>query len=290
MSDLLNQINQQQQAAKTATSSTDTVSGTSVDTSTAGTTSTTTTNTVTGDGTSTVDSTSSTETKPKSGVESRDKESLYDEIRELRAENKARRLQLEEERNKISSEFEAKFQQYEEKMQTALSAKEELEALKAKEADKKRSIEERLTHREARLAEMEAERNAMAAKWQAELEAKEAELLELRTQQEAQKQVYQERISEELNKIPESRRKFAEMMIKGHNDPRDAWTALSEAKADGLFEDKVTNVVHTTPGADASRMTKERQEAIKHGERSNLSSTQLIREGLKNVNQQGKLI
>lgn len=232
--------------------------------------------------TSTVE-TKPTETSTNTANTDRSPESLYDEIRELRAENKARRLQLQEETSKIEEKFQSKLQSYEDQMKKALTAKEELETLKAKEADKKRSIEEKLAHRESTLAQIEAEKKSIQEQLQAEIAKRDAELEDLRVAQEAQKQVYLERIKEEIAKVPETKRKFAEMIIKGYSDPREGWAALSEAKADGLFEDKVVAVSHATPGANVSRMTTERQEAIKNAESSKLNARQKISLGLKQV-------
>ena len=295
MADLLNQVDAQNQAKEGEMSSTSSLSGgedlisgtegsTSGDNLLSG---------ASGSGTTSEDS-GTTNTAGSNATDTkldRTESSLYDEIRELRAENKARRLQLQEETSKITSKFEEKLLSYEDKMKTATAAKDELEALKAREADKKRSVEEKLINREAALAQVEAEKKVLSERLEQQLSEKEAELSELRTAQEAQKQVYQERINEEIAKIPETRRKFAEMMIKGHGDPREAWAALSEAKADGLFEDKVTVVSHATPGANVARMTQSRFEAAQHGESESLTATQKIAAGLKQAtSRRGKLL
>ena len=234
----------------------------------------------------------------KSGVQSSGtwtKESALLEVKRLREENKLRRLREKE----IAAEYDNKFNKFKEelqsKMETALKAKEELEALKSKEEDKKRSMEEKLAHREAVIAEAQAQMEALKADYERTLSQKEEMLKELQAQQEAQLAVYRSRIEEEIASIPESKRKFAEMITKGYKDgsydPREAWTALAEARAEGVFEDKQVVVSHATPGPDAARMTQEKLEAAVSRQKAGMKSGQMIAAGLKEVqNRRGKIL
>ena len=223
------------------------------------------------------------------------KESALLEVKKLREENKLRRLREKE----IQTEYDRKFEEFKtqmsDQMNSALEAKQELEALKAKEEDKKRSIEEKLAHREALVTETQAKMEALKAEFQRTLDEKEQTLKELQAQQEAQLAVYRSRIDEELQSIPESKRKFANLIVKGYSDgsqdPREAWTALAEARAEGVFEDKKVVVSHATPGADVARTTQDRIDAAANERRGKLTPSQLIAGGLKEVqSRRGKIL
>jgi delta 1-pyrroline-5-carboxylate dehydrogenase len=214
------------------------------------------------------------------------KDSALLEVKKAREEAKARRLQLKETEAKFQEQLNALQAQMDEKLQSATEAQKELEALKAKDEDKKRSMEEKLAHREALVAEKDAKLEAIQKEYDSKFSELQAQLKEREIEREAQLAVYKERITEELQNVSEEKRKFAEMIVKGHEDPRDAWAALSEAKVNGLFEEKQVVVSHATPGADAARMTKEKQEAAAAELKKNMKPMDLIREGLKSVGQE----
>lgn len=223
------------------------------------------------------------------------KETALLEVKKLREENKLRRLREKE----IETEYDKKFEtfkvQMQEQMETALAAKKELETLKSKEEDKKRSIEEKLAHRESVISETQARMQALENDFQRQLEEKENALKELQAAQEVHLGVYRSRIDEELQHIPESKRKFANLIVKGYKDgsqdPREAWTALAEAKAEGLFSEKEVIVSHASPSTSAARMTQERIEEVAKAKRDSMSSADLIRSGLKtSSNRRGKIL
>lgn len=214
------------------------------------------------------------------------KESALLEVKKAREEAKTRRLQLKETEAKFQEELDKIKSDMNEKLQSANEAQKELEALKAKEEDKKRSMEERLAHREALVAEKDAKIEAFQREYELKMKELQSRVTDYEAEREAQLSVYKERIQEELGKVSEEKRKFAEMIVKGHDDPRDAWAALSEAKVNGLFEEKQVVVSHATPGAGAARMTKEKQEAAAAELKKNMKSMDLIREGLKSVGQE----
>ena len=218
------------------------------------------------------------------------KESALLEVKKTREEAKQSRLMLKEQEAKFKAQMDELKSQMDEKLQTATQAQQELEARKAAEEDKKRSMEEKLAHRESMVKEYEMKLQAIEADNQKKLEELNSRVSTYEAEREAQLTVYKERINEELQQVPESKRTYAEMIIKGHEDPRDAWAALSEAKMDGMFEDKQVVVSHATPGADAARMTKEKLDAAAAEARKNMKSTDLIRQGLKDIsNDKGTL-
>lgn len=219
------------------------------------------------------------------------KETAMAEVKRLREEAKALRVRKQEEVEQVVSKFKSEMDTMKSEYNQAIEAAKELEALKAKEADKKRSIEEKLAHREALLAETQTKIDVLKGQYEREVAEKEAKLAEFQASHEATMKVYQSRISEELANIPEDRRKFAEMIVKAYEDPREGWTALSEAKMQGLFEDKQVIVSHANPGAGASRMTPDRLNDISKGISDKMTSAEKIAAGLKNVqSRRGKLI
>ena len=212
------------------------------------------------------------------------KESALTEVVKLREENKAVRTKFQEQLDKIEKDTQSKIDKIKEEAQSAHEAKKKLEALEADQADKKRTIEDKLAHREARLAEMETS-------YKHQLEDKEKELASIRSkaaqyeaEQEARKSVYRSKIKEELDKIPEELRPFADKMVKGYEDPHEGWLAISEAQRMGMFGEKKVVVNHAVPGAaDGARLNKKQAEEAEKEARKKMTSKDLIRIGLENA-------
>jgi len=245
-----------------------------------------------------LNSTAGTGTKPTEEVKAEDvdskktvknpddwtKESALTEVIKLREENKLARVKFQEAQDRLNKEKEAEIAKIKEEAKSATEAKKKLEALEAEAADKKRSLEDKLAHREGRLAEVETvysqklkEKDEELAKYRSQAEAYAA-------QQAAQQQVYKDRIKEEMASVPEEFKQFAERMVKGFDDPAEAWTALSEAKMKGMFGEKKIVVNHSVPGAnDGARTTKAKIEEQERAERKTKSSKDLIRSGLSKV-------
>jgi chromosome segregation ATPase len=210
------------------------------------------------------------------------KDSALKEVVKLREENKAYRTKFQEQLDKLAKEKEEAIAKVREEAQTALEAKKKLEAIEADQADKKRSIEEKLANREARLVEVEnvykrelEEKEKLLASYKSKATQYEAE-------QEARQQVYRDKIKEELGKIPEEFRSFADKMVKGYEDPHEAWLSLSEAQRMGMFGEKKIVVNHSVPGAnDGARLSKDKIEEQERAERAKLPSMSLIRMGLQ---------
>jgi len=217
------------------------------------------------------------------------KDSALTEVVKLREENKIMRLKQQEQLQKINEEKEAAIAKVKEEAKSANEAKKKLEAIEAEAADKKRSLEEKLAHREARIAEAEAtythklkEAEAEVAKYKAKADAFEA-------QQAAQRQVYVDRIKEEMAQVPEEFKQFAERMVKGFDDPAEAWTALSEAKMKGMFGEKKIVVNHAVPGAnDGARLNRSKVEQQEREEKGKKTSKDLIRAGLDKITKGGE--
>lgn len=212
------------------------------------------------------------------------KESALTEVIKLREENKLSRVKFQEQLDKFNKEKEEEISKIKEKAKTAEEAQKKLEALEASAEDKKRSLEDKLAHREGRLAEVET---VYAQK----LREKEEELAQVRqkaaayeAQQAAQQQVYKDRIKEEMAGIPDEFKQFADRMVKGFDDPAEAWTALSEAKMKGMFGEKKVVVNHAVPGAaDGARLSKTRQDQVEAEAQKTKSSKDKIRSGLAKI-------
>lgn len=209
------------------------------------------------------------------------KESALKEVVKLREENKAVRLKFQEQLDKIAKETEEKIAKIKAEAESAAEAKKKLEALEAEQADKKRSIEEKLANREAKLAETEALYKAQLEAKEREVEQYKSKALQYEAEQEARRQVYHDRIKEELDKIDAEYREFAEKMVKGYEDPHEAWLAISEAQRKGLFGEKKIVVNHAVPGAaDGARLNATQLEAEEREKRKKMGSRSLIQAGL----------
>ncbi len=210
------------------------------------------------------------------------KDSALKEVVKLREENKAYRTKLQEQLDKLEKEKQEAITKIREEAQTALEAKKKLEAIEADQADKKRSIEEKLANREARLVEVENVYKRELDEKEKLLTSYKSKATQYEAEQEARQQVYRDKIKEELGKIPEEFRSFADKMVKGYEDPHEAWLSLSEAQRMGMFGEKKIVVNHSVPGAnDGARLSKDKIEEQERAERAKLPSMSLIRMGLQ---------
>lgn len=215
-------------------------------------------------------------------------DSALKEVKKLREENKATRIKYEESLEKLKTETEARLSVREKELEKFIQAQQELEELKAKEADKKRDISEKLAHREAVLAEMKAKADAAERVWQEKLGKMESQLRMYEAEAQAQQQVYSNRLEEELKAIPEKFKGVASLLVKGAGDPRDALIALNEAKLQGVFEDKTVVVNHSVPGAhDGARATNERLDEARKAAREKMTSSQKIKSALGEIRSGG---
>ncbi len=237
--------------------------------------------------TSSKDASSKTTDAPDKTVKDPDtwtKESALKEVTRLRDEAKTTRIKSKEQLEALRTEMEKKLNTLTEQFKEAEKAKKKLETMEANEADKKRNLEEKLAHRETVITELQSQMDALKQEYENRIDDMTGKVSEFEAEREAQKQVYQERINEEINKIPEKFKKFAESMVKGFSDPREGWSALAEAKAQGLFEDKTIVVNHDVPGAkDGARITKEKLESDERDKIKKMTSAQKIKAGLDSI-------
>lgn len=212
------------------------------------------------------------------------KESALTEVIKLREENKIGRVKFQEQVDRINKEKDAEIAKIKEKAKSAEEAQKKLEALEASAEDKKRSLEDKLAHREARLSETETVYAQKLKEKEEELNQYKSKAAAYEAQQAAQQQVYKDRIKEEMAGIPDELKQFAERMVKGFEDPSEAWTALSEAKMKGMFGEKKVVVNHSVPGAaDGARLSKAKQDQAEADAKKAKSSKDKIRSGLAKI-------
>jgi vacuolar-type H+-ATPase subunit I/STV1 len=215
-------------------------------------------------------------------------DSALKEVKKLREENKATRIQYAESLDKLKVETDQRLSAREKELEKFIGAQQELEELKQKEADKKRDVSEKLANREAVLAEIKAKAEAAERQWQEKLSTMQNQLHRYEADAVAQQQVYKSRLEEELKAVPEKFKGVATLLVKGAGDPRDALIALTEAKLQGVFEDKTVVVNHSVPGAhDGARATNERMDEAKRAAREKLTSSQKIKSALGEIRSGG---
>lgn len=224
-----------------------------------------------------------------SGVKDPDdwsKESALKEVTKLREENKAQRLKYQEKLEEFKNDLMEKQSSRDEEFEKLKKAQDELNKIKADEEDKKRSLEDKVQHRESRIAQLEASIEAMKTEKELEVQSFKEQLSMFQAQEDARKQVYQDKLDKELSTIPEKFKETAELIARGAGDASQALVALNEARLKGLFEDKTVVVNHSVPGAkDGARSTKDRLEHAASAEREKMSSQQKIKAALKEIRQ-----
>ena len=217
-------------------------------------------------------------------VDSWTKESALKEVKKLREENKSVRIKYQEQIETIKAETEARLKAKMEEAQALVDAKKELDKIKAEQEDKKRDLSERLAHREAKIAEMQALFEASKKEWDRQKFQMESVVKQFEAERNAEVEVYKSRIDEEIGKIPEKYRDVANLLVKGAGDAKDAYLAISEAKLKGLFEDKTVVVNHSVPGAnDGARANKDKLDEAAKSQRASMSSNDKIRTALKQM-------
>lgn len=227
----------------------------------------------------------STDSKVEVGdPESWTKESAFKEVKKLREENKTYRLKYEEKLSGLKTEMEQRLNAKEQEFEALKKAQEELEEIKARQADAKRDLAEKVAHREAVAAELKAKLEAQKSEYEKQLSVMKNERDRYYADIAAQQEVYKQRLAQEVSSIPEKYKGVAELIIKGAGDEREAFVAISEAKLNGVFEDKTVVVNHSVPGAkDGARSTNERMEEAKRTERNKMTSGQKIGAALKDI-------
>lgn len=211
-------------------------------------------------------------------------DSALKEVKKLREENKQYRLKYVEQIDKIKQEQDLRLQAKEQEMADLLEAKKELDKVKAEQEDKKRDLSEKLIHRESKISELETVMSLREKEWQKQQQELARKLEQYEIERQAEAKIYQDRVKEELDKVPEKYRDYAQLIVKGAGDARDALLAISEAKIKGMFEEKTVVVNHSVPGAqDGARSSNERISEAQKAQRDKMTSHDKIKEALKSM-------
>lgn len=221
---------------------------------------------------------------PIQDPDSWDEDSKFKEIKKLREENKLSRIKYQEKLEALKKEADERLEAERARLKEFEDAKKELDKLKAQEEDKKRDLSEKLTHREKRIAELESYLEAKERDFSTKLSDYETKLKEYEAEREVRLEGYRNRVQEELNAVPEKYKDYANLIVRGAEDPQDALIALQEAKMKGLFEDKKVIVNHSVPNAsEGARATKETLDGAAKAARDKMSSSQKIKAGLEAI-------
>jgi len=208
-------------------------------------------------------------------------ESALKEVKKLREENKQSRIKYATKIDELKQIADSKLTEKEQEYEELRKAKKELEDRKEAEADKKRTLEERLEHRSKKVVQLETEVETQRRNFDNKLGELQEELGKLRADNEAQEEVYKQRLEEELKAIPEKFQQAANLMVKGAGNYRDALIELSEAKINGIFDEKSVHVNHGTPGAtDGARRDKKSIDEAERAEKDKMSPALKIRSAL----------
>jgi DNA repair exonuclease SbcCD ATPase subunit len=211
-------------------------------------------------------------------------ESLQAEMRKAREEAKRHRLEKQDSIERLRKEYDAKLEEIKSSSKALEDQAKELADLKAREADNKKTLAEKLADRELRLSEREAEIARIKEAHNRELFSIRAELENYKAEINVQNQFYQDKLTEELNDIPDRFKDLADRLIKGCDSVREQVDVLREAKDKGLFKDKTTIVSHAVPDInEGARLSSSSQKQEEERKRKSLSSNEKIGSALKNL-------
>lgn len=205
-------------------------------------------------------------------------ESLKEELKKTREEAAKARIEKKKLEEELKSDFNQKLKSLEEKYSPLAKEAAEARKLREQEEDKKRSLEERLAHREQKLAELENKIPSIQKEYDdmiADLNGRMEKLMQENTRHMS---FWEEQLNAELKKVPERYKTYAEVMMKGASDVKEKLDLLRKAADDGMFGTKKVSVNHATPGAkDGARLDADRTKT----DPNNQSTKSKIREGLK---------
>ena len=190
-------------------------------------------------------------------------------------------VKYEEKLAKLSENAEARILAKESELDALVNKAKKLDDLEAAAEDKKRNLEERVSHRDLRITELQSQVESLRTVNDSQLSQLEQEIASYRVEKETRAAIAQETLQEELKTIPDRFKAQADIFIKGAGNPSDALVALREAKLSGLFEEKAVYVNNSVPNAQTgARTSKDQLEAAEKLKRAGMSSAEKIKEGL----------
>lgn len=209
------------------------------------------------------------------------KEQLADALKETRAEAAKRRVELKDTQEQLQKDYEAKIKSIEEKFTPLIDKAKKLEKLEAEQEDKKRTLEDKLSHREQLIAQRDEELKALREEIQKSKVDSENRIEQLKANLEAHESFYKDQLEKEKSEIPKKFQDIVETMVKGANDSKHALELIRAAKRENLFGEKKVVVNHSVPGAKTGARTD--SAAVQQDKRQSLKSSEKIREGLKSA-------
>jgi hypothetical protein len=211
-------------------------------------------------------------------------ESLVAEMKKAREEAKRSRLEKNDAIDRLRTEYERKLEEVKLATKPLEDTAKELAELKAKEADAKKTLAEKLADREAQLVERNAEIARLKDLHDREIFAIRAELEKYQTEVNVQNKFYQEKLNEELNLIPDKFKDVAIRLMKGCDSTREQLEVLRDAKDRGLFKEKQTVVSHAVPNlAENARISSASSKTGDLERTKKMKSTDKIGEALKSI-------
>jgi len=207
------------------------------------------------------------------------KEDIIKEMKSARDEAAKNRVEKKALEENLTSEYDRRLKEIEAKFAPIADKAKELDSLKDKEADRKRTLEEKLSHRETAIEELQGKLTEIEDKYREEKVQLQSEKEKAQAELTAYETYWKDQLDKELKDIPEKFSKTAELIVKGAGKTREALEEIRTAKKEGMFSTKSVKVFNATPGAkDGARIDSEKE---KEAKKKGLSSMKKIGEGLK---------
>ena len=226
-------------------------------------------------------SSSTTDASDEDSFKDWTKDQIAEALKEARAESAKRRVEAKDLEQRLKSDYDQKVKQIEEKFTPLLQKAEELDKVKAAEADRKRTLEDKVAHRETLIAQRDEELKAIREEAQAIKVELEGKVQQLKANLEAHESFYTEQLDKEKAEIPKKYQDLVETMIKGANDSKHALELIRTAKRENLFGEKKVFVNHSVPNAKTGARTD--SASAQQEKRESMKSSEKIREGLKSA-------
>jgi hypothetical protein len=192
--------------------------------------------------------------------------------REDAAKKRKQKQQIKEEADLL---FEKEREEYKKELKKLRERTAKLDELEKSREDTEKSSDEKLKLKQIELEAREKEFEKLSKKSK-DIETKYNEMIARQEEErKLQDQVYQEKIDELLQAIPESKQKYAKRIAQSEQDKRDALTALLEAKHDGLFDEPSIQVNHSSPKINDDNKNSQEPRSKK----------ELMKQGLKRLNE-----
>lgn len=213
------------------------------------------------------------------------KESLYKsrkqimkEAAEFRTKAKYRKEQLDEQEKLASTNLEKIQNEYQEKVEALSKKASDYDKLISKQADDRRTTEEKLVAREKDKTTLQRQLEQLAnesTKIQKELRE---ELDRAKAEVDVYHSANRKQIEDLIDAIPEDYRSYARSIANGADSLADAINLLTKAKDDEIFGPKTIHVNHGVPSANNGARLDGRK--IENQRRENMKPRDKIEQGL----------